>query len=127
MKPFVDFRHSKLNFIRHYFTITCKIEAIEANEFSCLSPQPAIKQSFFSSGSVNASGRQTGYIRLFYLVFVFLENQTWKSVESLSWPLHSKTIESSKLIKIITFDRNQCMTCYLIFNSDRLIFRIFRK
>ena len=38
-----------------------------------------------------------------------------------------KTIESSELINITTFDQNQFMTCYLIFNFRPTYFSYFQK
>ena len=38
-----------------------------------------------------------------------------------------KTIESLKLIKITTFDQNQFMACYLIFNFRPTLFSYFQK
>ena len=38
-----------------------------------------------------------------------------------------KTIESLKLVKIITFDQNQLMTCYLIFHFRPTYFSYFHK
>ena len=38
-----------------------------------------------------------------------------------------KTMKSLKVIKITTFDQNQFMTCYLIFNFKPTYFSYFRK
>ena len=38
-----------------------------------------------------------------------------------------KTMKSFKVIKITTFDQNQFMTCYLIFNFKPTYFSYFRK